>query len=70
MILSQSLQIIEELQGDIDDKILLGEEPCPPDRYFQAVGAALPYLKCFNWAMQAFGNGSDCIADSLQMRER
>ena len=46
MNLSQAIEIIEKSQEDINDKVLLGEEPYPPDEYFLAVGKVLPYLKC------------------------
>ena len=48
MDLSQAIEIIEKSQADICDKIFLGEEPYPPDEYFLAVAAVLPYLRCLN----------------------
>lgn len=48
MTLLRAIEIIEKSQGDITDKVLLGEEPYPPDEYFIAVGKVVPMLKCLN----------------------
>lgn len=68
---SQAIEIIEKSQDDITDKVLLGEDPYPPDEYFLAVGKILPYLKCLDcMAKQAVNdNGRGfiprCNADSF-----
>ena len=48
MTLSEAIYIIEKSQDDITDKVLLGEDPYPPDEYFIAVGRVLPMFKCLN----------------------
>ena len=63
MNLIQAVETIDKHQENVNDKVLLGEEPYPPDEYFLAVSTVLPILKCLScivkWA--SLGGGTQYV---------